>query len=301
MSWQLAALDAWLRLTEKPRLARTTSIPAARARMERIAALAPPPVSAGWHRAPLPGGPPLDALRMSPPPDGGVLLWLHGGAYCLGSPETHAALAGALAARAGLGAVLPRYRLAPEHAFPAAVVDAIAAWEGLRAEGWPAERIALGGDSAGGGLAFALLHHLLEGGAPAPACILAFSPWVDLTLAGDSLVGLARREAMLPAHRMAEVRDLYLAGADPRDPRASPHLGAFPSPPPVMIQASRVEILLDDARAMAARLDASGGDVVLDLWESTPHVWQVYHGRLPEADAAIDAAALFLRRHLKST
>ena len=190
-----------------------------------------------------------------------MLLWLHGGAYCLGSPRTHADMAGALARRAGTGALLPDYRLAPEHVFPAAVDDALAAWEALRAEGLPAGRIALGGDSAGGGLAFALLHLILAAGAPPPACVVAFSPWVDLTLAGASLRRLAWRDALLPARRLAEIRDQYLAGADPRDPRASPHLGRFRGAPPVLIQASRAEVLLDDARLMAARLAADGAPV----------------------------------------
>ena len=125
--------------------------------------------------------------------------------------------------------------------------------------------------------------------------MIAFSPWTDLTLAGASLARLAWRDAFLPAHRLAEIRDQYLAGADPRDPRASPHLGRFAGAPPVLIQASRAEILLDDARAMAARLRADGAAVTLDLVRAAPHVWQAYHGRLPEAAAAMRRAASFLR------
>jgi acetyl esterase/lipase len=227
-----------------------------------------------------------------------VLLWLHGGAYCLGSCRTHAALAAALARRAGgLAAVLPDYRLAPEHRFPAALEDARTAFAGLLAEGWAPERVVLGGDSAGGGLVFALLHVLRAEGAAMPACALAFSPWVDLTLAGRSAVD-PRRDAFLPAHRFPEVRDAYLAGADPADPRASPHLGAFAGAPPVLIQASRAELLADDARAMAATLARDRVAVRLDLWDDVPHVWQIFHGLLPEADAALDEAAAFVRDRL---
>jgi epsilon-lactone hydrolase len=293
MSLRLGALDLWLRLVEKPRLARARSVPAARARLERLVALMGEGVAADEVR--LGGGP---ALRIPAPAGAGILLWLHGGAYCLGSPRTHVALVAALARRAGIGAVLPGYRRAPEHPFPAAVEDSRAAWAALRAEGWPAARIALGGDSAGGGLVFALLHGLLADGEPPPSCVVAFSPWADLTLAGASLAALARRDAFLPAHRLAEVRDLYLAGADPGDPRASPHRGRFRGAPPALIQTSRSEILLDDARMMAARLAADGVEVTLDLWNATPHVWQFYHGRLPEADIALDRAAAFLVRHL---
>lgn len=300
MSWQLWALDAWLRLNEKPRLARERSVAAERARMEANAALAFPVPPGLWQEVRLPAAPPLAAWRLPAPAGAGVLLWLHGGAYCLGSPRTHADLVLALARRAGTGALLPDYRLAPEHVFPAAVEDALAAWAALRTEGVPPARIALGGDSAGGGLAFALLHILLAAGAAVPACVVAFSPWVDLTLSGASLRRLARRDAFLPAARIAEIRDQYLAGADPRDPRASPHLGRFAGAPPVLIQASRAEILRDDARLMAARLAADGVAVALELPRAVPHVWQAYHARLPEAAAAMDRAAAFVARHLKS-
>jgi acetyl esterase/lipase len=295
ISWRLAGLNLWLRLVERRYLARVRDVAAARARMERQAARFPLPGRVSLGDRPLG---PVPALRLEAPDAAGVLLWLHGGAFCLGSPRTHAAMVAALAGRAGTGAVLPDYRLAPEQPFPAAVEDAVAAYEALLAEGVAPDRIALGGDSAGGGLAFALLHLILGAGRPAPACLLAFSPWVDLTLSGASLGLLARREALLPAGRLAEVRDRYLAGADPRDPRASPCLGRFAGAPPVLIQASRAEILRDDATTMAARLRADGAAVTLELQGAVPHLWQYYPGRLPEADAALDRAAAFLRERL---
>ena len=295
MSWQLVALNAWLRLRERPRLAREASVELARARMERMAALAPPPAGAGWRQAAVG----VAARRMPGPDAGGVLLWFHGGAYCLGSSATHAAMVTALAERADAGAVVPDYRLAPEHPFPAAVEDARAAWDALVKE-VPAERIGLGGDSAGGGLAFALLQELLAEGLAAPACVVAFSPWTDLTLAGRSLASQAWREVLLPPKRLEEIRNLYLAGADPRDPRASPRHGRYKGAPPVLIQASMAEILRDDAQAMAETLRRDGVPVTLDLRRAVPHVWQAFHGRLPEADAALDRAAAFLRAHLKT-
>jgi epsilon-lactone hydrolase len=128
-----------------------------------------------------------------------------------------------------------------------------------------------------------------------PATVLAFSPWVDMTASGASLSSLARRDVLIPVRRFAEIRALYLACADPRDPRASPHLGRFEGAPPVLLQSSRAEVLRDDARMMVRRLEADGVPVVHDEWDRVPHVWQIYQGRLPEADRALDRAAAFLR------
>ena len=123
--------------------------------------------------------------------------------------------------------------------------------------------------------------------------MVAFSPWVDLTLSGGSLKELAWRDVLLPARRLPEMRDQYLAGAGPADPRASPWLGRFAGAPPALIQASQAEILRDDAFLMAASLGAAAD---LELWPRVPHVWQFYHGWLPEADSALDSAGAFIRR-----
>jgi len=295
VSLRLLALDLFLRLREKPYLARETDFPRGRARMEREAALMPMPAGASIEDRPLG---PVPALRVAGPAGGPVLLWLHGGAYCIGSARTHAAMVAALAARIGARAALPEYRLAPEHPFPAAVEDARAAWDALLAEGAEPARIALGGDSAGGGLAFALLHLLLAEGGPAPAAVVAFSPWADLTGAAASLRTLAWRDALLPARRFDEIRNLYLGTADPRDPRASPIFGRFRGAPPALVQSSRAEVLRDDARALVARLAECGAPVRHDEWPHVPHVWQLYQGLLPEADHALDRAAAFLRATL---
>jgi acetyl esterase/lipase len=294
MTWRLALLNVVLRLRERPYLARETDFVRARARMEREAARFPAPAGTVWRDVTLGGVP---ARRTEAAPGAPVLLWLHGGAYCLGSSRTHGAMAAALARRAGMAAVLPDYRLAPEHPFPAALDDARAAWHALAAE-VGSDRIALGGDSAGGGLAFALLAALLAGAAAPPAAAAAFSPWADLTQTAPSLAALAWRDVLIPVGRFAEIRDLYLAGADPRDPRASPVFGRFAGAPPSLIQSSRAEVLRDDARALAVRLAADGAPVEHDEHGAVPHVWQLYQGWLPEADAALDRAAAFLRRAL---
>ncbi len=236
----------------------------------------------------------------------GVVLYFHGGAYVLGSPRTHRALVAALCLRSGCRAFMPRYRLAPENPFPAAFEDALAAWNGLIGRGYPARRILIGGDSAGGGLALALLGHLCRAGTP-PAGAITFSPWTDLTLSGASLAGNAGSDRMLPASRLAEARGMILGADDglgpapppppaetpaaTRDARLSPLFAAFPGPPPVMIHAADTEILRDDALRMAGPLPNArirlGGDL--------PHAWPLFHGWLPEARATLDETAAFIR------
>ncbi|MEL6679782.1 MAG: alpha/beta hydrolase fold domain-containing protein, partial [Pseudomonadota bacterium] len=204
----------------------------------------------------------------------------------------------ALACRVDARAALPAYRLTAEAPFPAAADDALAAYRALLEAGYAAHDIALAGDSAGGGLALGLLHQITAQDLPRPAAAIAFSPWTDLTLSGETLRTNARREALLPAHRLAEVRDRYLAGHDATDPRASPIFGTFDTRTPVLIQASQSEILADDARRMADRLAACGADVELAFWPRTPHVWQIFQGTLREADEALDLSGAFLERWL---
>jgi epsilon-lactone hydrolase len=295
MMLRLVATNFWLRHLSKRYLRHEQDFARARAGMERALRLMPNPPGAELEDRPLAfDGRSLPALRVRPFGSGPTILWLHGGAYCLGSPRGFSGMAAALARRAQGGAVLPDYRLAPENAFPAAVEDCLHAYLALLAEGVDPARIILGGDSAGGGLAFAVLHILLAERLPKPAAVVSFSPWADLTASGESLRTLARREVMLPVERLPEIRDHYLAGADPRDPRASPAFGRFEGAPPVLIQSSRHEILRDDARMMVSRLRECGVTVSHDEWDGTPHVWQLFHGWLPEADAALDAAASFI-------
>lgn len=227
-----------------------------------------------------------------------VIVYLHGGAFFCGSPRTHRHLAATLAGVAGARAVLPDYRLAPEHPFPAALDDGVLLWRHLLAQGYAPERMAFAGDSAGGGLAFALLLRLADEGLPQPGAVVGFSPWVDMTEEAGSLRRNARRDVMLPAHRFHDVVEFYLQGHDATDPLASPARGAFRHPPPALVLASRDEILADDAEMLADRLRAGGGDVELALWPRLPHAWPIFCGYLPQADAAVERAGRFIRRHL---
>ncbi|MEM9010085.1 MAG: alpha/beta hydrolase fold domain-containing protein [Pseudomonadota bacterium] len=305
MSARLRLLNTALRTTQKPYLARLRSIPRARRALERSALLffrRPRGFRSAQATIDGPAGP-LRLLWASTGAALGaeapaVVLFLHGGAYLQGSAWTHRHLGAALADRIGGTALLPDYRLAPEAPFPAALDDALASYRWALAAGVPAARLVLAGDSAGAGLALGLLHTVLAEGLAPPAAVVVFSPWADLTLSGGSIRANARRDVLIPAARLAAARNHYLAGTDPTDPRVSPIFGRFAGGPPILLQASLAEVLLDDSRAMAEALTRQGVEHSLSLWPDVPHVWQIFHGSLPEADAALDEAGAFLRRHL---
>jgi acetyl esterase/lipase len=221
-----------------------------------------------------------------------LLLYFHGGGYVFGSPETHRAMLARLSGETGSPACLPAYRLAPEHGFPAAVEDALAVWRAVA--GRPGGVI-LGGDSAGGGLALALLGEVLRQGLPVPRGCFALSPLTDLTFSGQSLRSNAASDVMLPAGRAAEMAQIYLQGATADDPRASPLFADFTGAPPVWLCAGDTEILLDDTRRMAARLRAQGATVTEIIEHDLPHVWPYFHTLLPEARETLHALAAWIR------
>ena len=224
--------------------------------------------------------------------DQGTLLYLHGGAYLFGSAKTHRRFAAKLAEDSALTAYSIDYRLAPEHPFPAAIEDCLTAYQALLGRGL--KNISIAGDSAGGGLGLALLHAILAKGLPAPRAVVAFSPLTDQTMQSQSVKDNAATEAMLPAERMEEVRDMYLQG-DYKNPLASPLFGSFHNAPPVFISVGTKEILRDDSLAMVAKLRGQGVWVTTDILENGPHVWPFFHGRLPEADATLTKVAAFLK------
>lgn len=231
----------------------------------------------------------------------GVLLYLHGGAYALGSAAAAAGLAADLARRSGTRAVSIDYRLAPEHPYPAAVHDAAAAYHALLDSGVPASHIAVAGESAGAGLAVATLLAARAAELPQPAAAVLLSPWIDLTLSGASITGKAAADPALTADGLRRRAADYVAGASPTDPLISPLFADLTGLPPLLIQVGSSEILLDDATALAARAAAADVAVTLQVTPGVPHVFQGFAAILDEGEAALSRAGSFLRSHLPAT
>jgi len=217
-----------------------------------------------------------------------VLLYLHGGAYQIGSPATLRHMIALLSGAARARVLSVDYRLAPEHPFPAAVEDAATAYRWLLAGGTDPAVIAFAGDSAGGGLALGTLVALRDAGEPMPAAAVVLSPWTDLALTGESLQSRAAVDVMIKPAGMAETAAAYLAGQDPRHPYASPLYADLSGLPPVLIHVGDAEVILDDSTRFAARARDHGVDVTLEVWDEMPHVWHAFAGLLPEADQAIE-------------
>lgn len=235
------------------------------------------------------------AERLSSRSTGGgrTVLYLHGGGYVSGSPRTHRALAGELAHAAGARLLLPAYRLAPEHPFPAALEDAWVAYWWLLTQGIPSGQIVVAGDSAGGGLALALLITLRDAGVPLPAGLVCISPWVDLTLHGASLRANDGRD-YLNAAAIRATAALYLNGRDAHEPLASPLFADLGGLPATLIQAGTAELLLDDSKRLARRAAAAGVPVELELWENMVHVWHFLYPFEAKARHAIRRIGAFV-------
>ncbi len=223
------------------------------------------------------------------------MLYLHGGGYVMGSLATHRKLAGDISRAAGARVLLIEYRLAPEHPHPAAVDDAVAAYRWLQAEGFDAARLAIAGDSAGGGLTIATLVALRDAGDPMPAAAVAISPWADLTMEAASIESRAHLDPVVGGPDLARFAGWYLDGADARHPTASPAHADLTGLPPLLVHVGEAEVLVDDSLLLTERCRADGVDVTLEEWPEMIHVWHVFAGRVPESTAAVDRVGEFLR------
>jgi epsilon-lactone hydrolase len=244
------------------------------------------------------GGVPAEWVRAQGGREDRVVLYLHGGGYVIGSLASHRQLVAYLARAAGARMLSIAYRLAPEHPFPAAVEDAAAAYRWLRGEaGVDPVHIAIAGDSAGGGLAVATLLALRDAGIRLPACGMCISPWADLTCSSATYETKAATDPMIPREEIEEFASLYLGGADPRTPLASPVFADLTGLPPLLIQVGTEEVLLDDARALDRRARACGVDSTLEVWQDMIHVWHAFSPMLQEGRAAIARMGEYYRAH----
>ena len=234
-------------------------------------------------------------IRAPDADDPHVLLYLHGGGYVMGSPNTHRALAGELSRAAQARVFLPDYRLAPEAPFPAAVDDAVAAVLWLYGQGVSPACLAVAGDSAGAGLTAATLIALRDRQLPLPRAAVCISPWSDLNCSNASYQTRAAADPMITTNDITLMAGAYLHGADPNSPLASPNRGDLTGLPPMLIHVGRDEVLLDDAIVLHEAARSAGVASTLEIWDDMIHVWHAFHPMLPEGRQGITRVGAYLR------
>jgi monoterpene epsilon-lactone hydrolase len=229
-----------------------------------------------------------------------VLLYFHGGGYCSGSIRSHRGMVSEAGRAAKVRTLALAYRLAPENPFPAALEDATAAYEFLLAQGCAADRIAIGGDSAGGGLALATMVGLRDTGRPLPACAWLVSPWVDLEMTGASIDTKDADDPLIHRAYLQELANAYCGTESPRNPLISPLHADLSGLPPILVQVGSAETLLDDAVAIVERLGEADRRVTLEIWPRMIHAWPLWSPRLTDGREATASAGAFIARHLSA-
>jgi acetyl esterase/lipase len=228
----------------------------------------------------------------------GVVLYIHGGGFVGSSAAGHRPVAAGLARLGNFRVFNLDYRLAPEHRFPAALDDVVAAYEWLLAQKIQPTQIALAGDSAGGGLVLSAFLKLRADGLRLPACGVCFSPWADLAVTGESFTSNDKRCVMFHTENIGDFAAVYLGGASALDPLASPVFGEFDDLPPVLLQVGSTELLLDDARRVHEKIQKAGGASCLEIYDDVMHCWQMSERFIPEARRSLEKAAAFIRENI---
>ena len=243
------------------------------------------------------GGVPAHQLQPDQVEGERMVLFFHGGGYAIGSLESHEMIVTRIASWARCRVWFPIYRLAPEHSFPAAIDDCLASWKWLLDTGVDPGKVAFAGDSAGGGLVYAVLLRAKEEGLALPACGWSICPWADMDGHGTWREGEDGRDPLLSAAELEWFVDTYLQGENLRHPWVAPIYGDLSAMPPTLIQAGGIEILLDDARTLARNLRAAGSEVMLEEQEGAGHVWHHMVPDVPEANASIRQGVDFIVEH----
>jgi len=287
-------LNGFLRLEMKPKRLHEIDPPVLRRWAEsRAIPFLPKGVAREWVEA---GGARGEWQRPEDlDPQAPTFFYVHGGGYVFGSVRIYRPMTMAIAKRAGAEVFSAEYRLAPEHRCPAALEDALAAYDYVLSAGRRPDRMVIGGDSAGGGLALALLQRLRDTGRQMPAGAVLFSPWADLSASGESIAGNAKSDAMFQRDSIVEGARFYAGDLDLRDPRVSPLFGDMRGLPPLFVLVSRSEMLFDDSRRLAEKALAAGVPVRFEAHDGLAHVWPLFHPFIPEAGSAIDAVSGFVR------
>ena len=242
-------------------------------------------------------GVPAEWLIPSGVSAGRVVLYLHGGSYVAGSINSHRSLAANIAIASKARALIIDYRLAPEHPHPAAVEDAVTAYQWLLNNQADPRHLAVVGDSAGGGLTLALLISLRDGKIPLPAAGVCLSPWTDLAFSGESWKGKAAVDLVIYAYKELEFARMYLGGLDAKTPLASPLYADLKGLPPLLVQVGTDEVLLSDSTRLVDRAKQAGVNAVIDEWEKMQHVWQFAAGFIPEGRRAVAGIGEFIDKH----
>lgn len=272
--------------------------PEQRARFDSLADLMTKTSDKFEHESGTSGGVKGEWVRTNVSVPDAALLYVHGGGYLIGSSKSHRHMVGALSVESGLPVFSADYRLAPEHPFPAALDDAVAAYKGLLDKGIASARLAIAGDSAGGGLTIATLVALRDRGLPLPACAVAISPWCDLSQGGEAYRARAKRDPIVSKGGLDKMAAAYLNGADPKTPLASPVFADLKGLPPLLIQVGTEEALYDDALTLKARAESAGVEVSLESWGGMIHVWHIFHPILSEGRDAIARIGRFLKARI---
>jgi epsilon-lactone hydrolase len=229
-----------------------------------------------------------------------VLMFFHGGGYCSGSILSHRRMVTEAGRAGGLRTLAVAYRHAPEHPFPAAFDDALTVWRRLRKDGYAANKIAVGGDSAGGGLTLALAGELKRAGEELPGCLWLVSPWTDLTMSGATLLSKSAIDPLIHKEYLEELAQAYVPeGMDRKDPRVSPLYADLGGLPPTLIQVGSAETLLDDSTRFAAAAGAADVSVTLEIWPHMIHAWPMWNARLEPGRRALSNAGALMRRWLQ--
>jgi acetyl esterase/lipase len=228
-----------------------------------------------------------------------VLMFFHGGGYCSGSIVSHRRLVTEAGRAAGVRTLAVAYRLAPEHPFPAATEDGLAAWRFLLAQGYSPAQIMVGGDSAGGNLTLVLMTGLREAGLALPACGWLVSPWTDLTMSGETLATKDAVDPLIHKGYLQELADAYVpAGVDRRDPRVSPLYANLRGLPPLLIQVGSAETLMADATRLAQAAGAADVAATLEIWPDMIHAWPLWNAQLAAGRRALASAGAFMRHRV---